>query len=169
MANENLPPYQNNPRSLISNYSSGLERAPMMPHKPSARVVDFAEKTLKEMKWGETPYALLRITQHLNEMNGDALVSVGSCTTTDLFVHLFLNEPNRLPKRWLESDDYIRTIISMTANLDISQMKNDVIQAKFDDDLSTAENRTNPNIESLEKLIQDLQARTTIAASGQTS
>ena len=57
----------------------------------------------------------------------------------------------------------------MAANLDIAQLKNVIFDQEYDRDLSSPQKRTNEDIESLEKLIQNLQARASVPESGQTT
>ena len=80
--------------------------------------------------------------------------------------YLFLKEKGRLPKNWQSDEGRIRTIISMAANLDIAELKNNIIHTQYDDDLSSPQKRTDIDIDALEKLVQNLQDRASIPSSG---
>src|SRR3989304_4146081 len=161
MSGEPLAPYQNNAQTVIETFVTSSPHTELRPHSPPKQIVDFTEQTLKTMKRTTTPETLHKISQRLT-------VS-GICTTTDLMTHMFLKEKDKLPTRWSSNEGYIRTIISMAANLDIAQLKNVIFDQEYDRDLSSPQKRTNEDIESLEKLIQNLQARASVPASGQTT
>jgi len=169
MSGEPLAPYQNNAQTVIETFVTSSPHTELRPHSPPKQIVDFTEQTLKTMKRTTTPETLHKISQRLTDFDGDDLILSGICTTTDLMTHMFLKEKDKLPTRWSSNEGYIRTIISMAANLDIAQLKNVIFDQEYDRDLSSPQKRTNEDIESLEKLIQNLQARASVPASGQTT
>ena len=168
MSGEPLPPYQNNARIVIECFVNSSKHTDLAPHAPNKKMVVFAEQTLKAMKFGQTPETLFKIAQGLTDFDGDNNIVSGICTTTDLMTYLFLKEKGRLPKNWQSDEGRIRTIISMAANLDIAELKNNIIHTQYDDDLSSPQKRTDIDIDALEKLVQNLQDRALIPSSGQT-
>jgi len=153
MSGEPLPPYQNNARIVIECFVNSSKHTDLAPHAPNKKMVVFAEQTLKAMKFGQTSETLFKIAQGLTDFDGDNNIVSGICTTTDLMTYLFLKEKGRLPKNWQSDEGRIRTIISMAANLDIAELKNNIIHTQYDDDLSSPQKRTDIDIDALEKLV----------------
>lgn len=172
MANEVLPPYQNNSRSAISSYLDSVqppiaEKRYNSRHRPSIEMVEMAEKVFKKMPFGETQGAVMQITQELTNFKGEDALLSRNCLTSDLLSAMFLQERGRLPKTWQTNDDIIRTVVSMAANNDIAYFKNKILHTEFDSDLSTPAVRANDeNIPRLEKLIDSLQARASVSQTG---
>jgi hypothetical protein len=173
MATEIVPPYQNNPGAVLSRYMSLVQRpvsekSPEIKHRPTIDMIKMAEKILKNSGFQETPSAISQITSELTHFKKDDLLLGGSCTTTDLLSVMFLYERKRLPERWLENDDIMRTIVSMAANNDIAYYKNRILDTRYHEDLSTAARRSDSeSIQRLEQLIDDLQARVSISPGSQ--